>query len=80
MPVVLRIRSIVFYFYSREHLPIHVHIKAAERKAKIEVESGKVVYNKGFSKSDMKLLKTVVENEKELIKESWNEYFKNKEI
>ena len=33
MPEILRIFGLRFYFYSREHEPIHVHVKNADGKA-----------------------------------------------
>lgn len=38
-----------FYFYSREHEPIHVHVKNADGRAKFEITDDAVVlvYNKG---------------------------------
>lgn len=32
-----------FYFYSREHEPIHVHVKNADGKAKFEITEDAVV-------------------------------------
>ncbi len=76
MPILFRIKNIVFYFYSSEHLPIHLHIRAGEKRAKIEVETGKVNYNKGFNAKDIKLFQMFIKKEQPFIKESWNEYFK----
>ncbi len=78
MPILFRIKNIVFYFYSSEHLPIHLHIRAGEKRAKIEVETGKVVYNNGFSTKDIKLFSKFIRKEQTFIKEYWNEYFKTK--
>ena len=46
MPEILRMFGMRFFFYSREHEPIHVHVKSA-----------------------------VLEENKELAIEKWNEYF-----
>jgi hypothetical protein len=78
MPIIFKVRSVVFYFYSREHSPVHVHVRSAELKAKIEIDSGKVVYNRGFTNKDIRIIRQIVESEKEYIKEFWYEYFKNK--
>lgn len=37
MPEILRIFGLRFYFYSREHEPIHVHVKSADGKAKFDI-------------------------------------------
>lgn len=45
-----------FYFYSREHEPIHVHVKNADGRAKFEITDDAVVlvYNKGLKNKDIK--------------------------
>lgn len=50
-----------FFFYSDEHLPMHVHVKNGDGKAKINIETAEVVENTGIKPADM-------------IK-AWNEYF-----
>ena len=37
IPEILRIFGLRFYFYSREHEPIHVHVKGVDGKAKFEI-------------------------------------------
>ena len=37
MPEILRMFGMRFYFYSREHEPIHVHVKNADGKAKFDI-------------------------------------------
>ena len=37
MPEILRIFGLRFYFYSREHEPMYVHVKSAEGKAKFDI-------------------------------------------
>lgn len=37
MPEILRIFGLRFYFYSREHEPMHVHVKSADGKAKFDI-------------------------------------------
>ena len=37
MPEILRMFGMRFYFYSREHEPIHVHVKSADGKAKFDI-------------------------------------------
>ena len=48
MPEILRMFGMRFYFYSREHEPIHVHVKNADGRAKFEITDDAVVlvYNK----------------------------------
>ena len=37
MPEILRMFGMRFFFYSREHEPIHVHVKSADGKAKFDI-------------------------------------------
>ena len=66
-----------FYFYSREHEPIHVHVKNTDGKAKFDIlpEGVKLVYNQGMKNKDIKCAEMVLEENKELAISKWNEYF-----
>lgn len=47
MPTLLRLFGLRFFFWSREHKPIHVHVESADGIAKFEIET------------DIKLIKTL---------------------
>lgn len=79
MPEILRVFGYKFFFYSREHEPAHVHIKGAEKSCKIEIDNLKVIKNKGFKTKELKILKEVIKNNKDLFIERWQEYFKDEE-
>ena len=66
-----------FIFYSREHEPIHVHVKSADGKAKFDIlpEGIVLVKNEGLKPKDVKAAEMVLEENKELAIEKWNEYF-----
>ena len=66
-----------FFFYSREHEPIHVHVKNADGKAKFDIQPDGVVLvkNEGIKMKDIKAAEMVLEENKELAIEKWNEYF-----
>ena len=66
-----------FFFYSREHEPIHVHGKGADGKAKFDIlpEGIVLVKNEGLKPKDIKAAEMVLEENKELAIEKWNEYF-----
>ncbi len=38
MPKVYEYLGLIFFFYSNEHLPIHVHVSFAEFESKLELE------------------------------------------
>ena len=66
-----------FFFYSREHESIHVHVKSADGKAKFDIlpEGIVLVKNEGLKPKDVKAAEMVLEENKELAIEKWNEYF-----
>ena len=80
MPEILRMFGIRFFFYSREHEPIHVHVKNADGKAKFDIlpEGVVLVKNVGMKPKDIKAAEMVLEENKELAIEKWNEYFGGK--
>jgi hypothetical protein len=65
-----------FFFFSNEHLPIHVHIENADGDAKFELSPVRLVKNNGVKNKDIKLAESVIEENEELIKMRWKEYFK----
>lgn len=77
MPEILRMFGMRFFFYSREHEPIHVHVKNADGKAKFDIlpEGIVLVYNEGIKTKDIKAAEMVLEENKELAIEKWKEYF-----
>ena len=55
MPTLLTIFGMRFYFYLDEHAPMHVHINAAGKKAKIALEPEvSVVYNHGLKEQELR--------------------------
>lgn len=66
-----------FFFYSREHEPIHVHVKNSDGRAKFDITKDGIVLvkNEGIKTKDIKAAEMVLEENKELAIEKWNEYF-----
>ena len=76
MPTVFILFGFVFKFYSNEHEPIHVHILKDGHEAKYIVSSEiDMVFNNGFKKHELSIIESVLEENKVLIVEKWNEYF-----
>ncbi|RZJ17660.1 MAG: DUF4160 domain-containing protein [Acinetobacter sp.] len=76
MPTLFIIFGLRFFFYSNEHLPIHVRVRNADGEAKFEVEEVKLVSNKGLKNKDINLAQSLIEENKEIIIAKWNEYHK----
>lgn len=75
MPELFRLFGIKFFFFSREHLPIHIHIKNADGHAKYEIDPiVKLVENKNMKAKDLRLAESIIEENKDLIKMRWEEY------
>ena len=77
MPTLFIIFGLRFYFYSNEHLSIHVHVKNADGEAKFEVDPVKLVDNKGIKRKDISLAESLIEENKEIIIAKWKEYHGN---
>ena len=67
--------GIRFFFFSNEHLPIHVHIKNSDVDAKFEVNPVKQVENKGIKSKDIYLAESIIEENQDIIEAKWKEYF-----
>ena len=82
MPNLLTIFGLRFFFYSREHEPVHVHVESKEGLAKFEIQGGlvKLVESKGMKHNDLKLAESIVEENKEQFEKEWVRYFKNMEL
>lgn len=77
MPTVKRINKLRFFFYSNEHLPIHIHIEEGDKTAKFNIIPLELVFSKGFSATEVNKIRQIVEMNLEFFEEKWNEYFNN---
>lgn len=62
-----------FFFFSLEHLPIHVHVRNADGTAKFEVDPIKLVESKGMKIKDLALAEALIEEKKAEIIAKWRE-------
>jgi len=76
MPELFRFFGIRFFFFSNEHLPIHVHIKNADGDAKYEINPIRLIENNGMKNKDLKLAESIIEENQDIIEQKWKEYFK----
>ena len=75
MPTVLFLFGLRFFFYSEEHLPIHIHVKNGDGRSKINVENAEVVENSGIKPRDLKKAVDAVIQYREEFIQTWKEYF-----
>ncbi|RCL70607.1 MAG: DUF4160 domain-containing protein [Flavobacteriales bacterium] len=75
MPTLFYAFGMRFFFYSNEHNLIHVHVRNADGEAKFSVEALRCIDNKGLKNKDLRLAKTLIEENKELILKAWHAHF-----
>jgi hypothetical protein len=64
-----------FYFYSEEHMPIHVHVENADGRAKFSLEpTVELIKNEGMKPKDLKKAKSLCETFQEDFIEKWHEH------
>lgn len=75
MPTLLIIFGLRFYFYSDEHLPMHVHVENADGRAKINIDPiVQVVENQNIKTKDLKKAISTIELYREDFINAWKEY------
>lgn len=79
MPTVLKIKGYRFFFFSLEgQEPVHIHVEQAERYAKFWLDPVQLAKSDGFRSSEISELRKIVDENKKLFIEKWNEHFNNK--
>ncbi|MBR5075123.1 MAG: DUF4160 domain-containing protein [Bacteroidales bacterium] len=77
MPTIFIIFGFIFKFFSDDHEPIHVHVLKDGHEAKYNIEPEVTqVFNHGFKKHELSLIEGIIEENSNVIKERWKEYFK----
>jgi len=76
MPTIFVALGIYFRFYTREHEPVHVHIRTADGTAKFDLSPEiKLVENNGVKPKDLKHAEAIIEENRALFIEKWDEIF-----
>jgi hypothetical protein len=50
-----------FFFFSLEHLPMHIHVRNEDGTAKFEVDPVKLIESKGIKIKDLSLAEALIE-------------------
>lgn len=75
MPTLLNLFGLCFFFYSEEHLPMHVHIQNADGKAKIAIDPEvTLIENTGIKPRDLKRALEITKMYQEEFIKAWKEY------
>ena len=77
MPEIFRFFGFSFFFYSREHEPIHVHVEGNGGYAIFDlIDNHFVLREKAKIKtSDFKKIQSVIDENVDIIIKRWNEHF-----
>ena len=79
MPVILRFKGYIFFFYSNEGNPLepaHIPVRNAESEAKFWLESDiSLARNDGFNSKELKEIFVIVETHRTQFTEAWYDYF-----
>lgn len=77
MPEIFRFFGYSFFFYSREHEPIHIHVEGKDGYAVYDlVDDTFVLREKHCVKiGDQKKIEAVIADNKDLIIKRWKEHF-----
>ena len=77
MPTVLLKGGYRFFFYSKDHLPKHIHIERENKTAKFYLEPIELVRSSRFNSKELKEIRNLVEQNIELFNKKWDEHFNN---
>ncbi|MEE0690814.1 MAG: DUF4160 domain-containing protein [Bacteroidaceae bacterium] len=79
MPEVFRLFGFSFFFYSKEHEPIHIHVEGNGGMAKFDWDGTKFVLREkiNIKANDMKKIQVAIDENADLIIKHWNNHFNN---
>ncbi len=79
MPKIFEWNGYRFFFFSNEGLPLercHIHVRKDENRAKFWVDPEVVLADSwGINPADLNKLESKVEENSDLIRRKWDEYF-----
>jgi uncharacterized protein YdhG (YjbR/CyaY superfamily) len=77
MPEIFRFYGYSFFFYSREHEPIHVHVEGNGGYAIYDFLNGTIKLRdaQGIKISDLRKIEQVIIENKQTIMNKWQEHF-----
>ena len=66
----------IFFFYSNDHAPIHVHVRKGDGEAVFVIENGVFLReSEGLKVSELARAEFIAEENKEIILQKWHDYF-----
>ncbi|MBN2319080.1 MAG: DUF4160 domain-containing protein [Acidobacteria bacterium] len=75
-PTIFRWKGYRFYFFSREELRIHIHVRDANGQAKFWIEPEVVLEkNYGLKETSLAEIQSIIKQRKQEIVDAWHEHF-----
>jgi hypothetical protein len=78
LPTVLNINGFRFFFFSDEHLPLHIHVEKGDSYLRVELETFIITDRYKVSKSDERKAMAIIKEHQQKLIGAWNEYFNHK--
>jgi hypothetical protein len=76
MPTVLRVGPLRFFFYAGDGAePPHIHVERDDCEAKFWLDPVRLERSRGFRRKEINRIRGLVEDHREQLLESWNEFF-----
>ena len=76
MPTVLKLLGMRFFYWSREHEPIHVHVQKGNAEARFVLEPEiEMIENFGFKPHELAIAEEIIRDNREYMIEHWKLYF-----
>ena len=72
-PTIFRAENLRFVIYPKDHRPAHVHVIGPGSEAKFEIETLKLISNRGFSERSLKVISKYIKERQNRLKEAWYE-------
>ena len=74
-PTILKLRNIKLKIHTRDHKPAHIHAVSPDAEAKIDIQTGMVIENFGFSKTSLNEIVAFIEKHRALLIAQWKEIY-----
>jgi len=75
MPTIYTENGYRFFFYSNDHLPIHIHVEKSGKTAKFLLDPIELNSSRKFTASELREIRIIINSKVEYFKEKWDEYF-----
>lgn len=75
MPTLFYYLGLRFFFYSNDHVPIHVHVSKDGKEATYQINPTTLIRNTGLKPLELRHAEAAIEENREVITEAWNKYF-----